>query len=248
MESGTRRVVVIGGGSRGLGQALVADFLRDNHVVAAFSRAPTPFIEGLQRRDSPDAPPFIWEPVDGTDRERVKRFILTVARRFGRIDVLVNNAAIGTDGLLTLMRPEEIHRAVALNLEGSIHLIQAVARIMLAQGGGSIISISSVNALRGHRGVSVYGATKAALDGLTRGLARELGPRGIRVNSVAPGYFESDMVRALTEEQRQRIVRRTPLGRLAAPDDVVGVVRFLAGPEARFITGQTLVVDGGFTC
>jgi 3-oxoacyl-[acyl-carrier protein] reductase len=248
MESGTRQVVVIGGGSRGLGQALVADFLRDGHIVATFSRTPTSFIEGLQRRDVPGATRFFWEPVDGTDHEWVKQFILEVARRLGQIDVLVNNAAIGADGLLTLMSDEEIHRTLALNLEGSIHLIRAAARIMLARGGGSIISISSVNALRGHRGVSVYSATKAALDGLIRSLARELGPAGIRVNSVAPGYFESDMVRDLTEEQRQRIVRRTPLGRLASPDDVVRVVRFLAGPEARFITGQTLVVDGGFTC
>jgi 3-oxoacyl-[acyl-carrier protein] reductase len=191
---------------------------------------------------------FLWELVDGADHERVKQFILAVARRFGRIDVLVNNAAVGVDGLLTLMRPEEIRHTIALNLEGAIHLIQAGARVMLTQQSGSIISIPSVNAVRGHRGVSVYSATKAALDGLTRSLARELGPRGIRVNTVAPGYFTSDMVSSLTEEQRQRIVRRTPLGRLATFEDIVDAVRFLAGPDSRFMTGQSLVVDGGFTC
>jgi 3-oxoacyl-[acyl-carrier protein] reductase len=191
---------------------------------------------------------LVWEQIDATDHERIKQFILNVARRFGRIDVLINNAAVAVDGLLTLMRPEDIHRAVAINLEGAIHLIQAGARVMLAQKSGSIISISSVNALRGHAGVSVYSAAKAALDGLTRSLARELGPQGIRINSVAPGYFSGGMADALSEEQSQRIIRRTPLGRLATLEDVVGVVCFLAGVESQFITGQTLVVDGGLTC
>jgi 3-oxoacyl-[acyl-carrier protein] reductase len=243
----TREVVVIGGGSRGLGQALVTDFLARGQIVATFSRNETPFIQDLRQR-MPEGESFLWEPIDSTDFERVKQFVLVVARRYGRIDVLVNNAAVGVEGLLTLLRPEEIHRAVAVNLEGSLHLIQACARVMLGQERGSIISISSVNALRGHRGVSVYSATKAALDGLTRSLARELGPAGIRVNAVAPGYFESAMVHSLSEEQRQRIIRRTPLGRLATLEEIVAAVRFLAGPDARFITGQTLVVDGGFTC
>jgi 3-oxoacyl-[acyl-carrier protein] reductase len=247
MTPSTRQVVVISGGSRGLGQALVGDFRARGHIVATFSRTCTPFIQGLARGD-PAAASFLWEEIDATDHERVKNFVLAVADRFGHIDVLINNAALGVDGLLTLMRPDEINRAVAVNLEGAAYLIQACSRVMLAQESGSIISISSIHALRGHRGVSVYSATKAALDGLTRSLARELGPKGVRVNSVAPGYFPSGMVGSLTEEQCQRIVRRTPLGRLAAAEDIVGAVRFLAGVESRFITGQTLAVDGGYTC
>jgi 3-oxoacyl-[acyl-carrier protein] reductase len=247
MTATARQTVVISGGSRGLGQALVADFLDRGYVVATFSRTCTPFLRDLQQQ-SGSAPALVWEQIDATDHERIKQFILSIARRFGRIDVLINNAAVGADGLLTLMRPEDIHRAVTINLEAAIHLIQAGARVMLAQKSGSIISISSVNALRGHAGISVYSATKAALDGLTRSLARELGPQGIRVNSVAPGYFLGGMADALSEEQNQRIVRRTPLGRLATLEDIVGVIRFLAGDESRFITGQTLVVDGGLTC
>jgi 3-oxoacyl-[acyl-carrier protein] reductase len=111
-----------------------------------------------------------------------------------------------------------------------------------------MVNISSVNAIRGHAGVAVYSATKAGLDGLTRSLARELGPRNIRVNSVAPGYFESDMVKGLTEDQKQRIVRRTPLGRLTSAEDVANAVYFLVSEQAAFITGQILVVDGGITC
>ena len=107
---------------------------------------------------------------------------------------------------------------------------------------------SSINALRGQTGVAVYGAAKAALDGLTRGLAREVGPAGVRVVSVAPGYFESDMTTGISEDQRRRIVRRTPLGRLGSVADVLGVIRFLTSPSASFVTGQTITVDGGYTC
>jgi 3-oxoacyl-[acyl-carrier protein] reductase len=119
---------------------------------------------------------------------------------------------------------------------------------MVARGGGAIVNISSVNAIRGNAGVAVYSATKAGLDGFTRALARELGPRNIRVNSLAPGYFESDMVSGLTETQLRRIVRGTPLGRLGSVEEIAAAVLFLISPAAQFITGQTLVVDGGITC
>jgi 3-oxoacyl-[acyl-carrier protein] reductase len=116
------------------------------------------------------------------------------------------------------------------------------------RGAGAIVNISSVNAVRGNAGVAVYSATKAALDGFTRALARELGPRNIRVNSLAPGYFESDMVAGLTERRRRAIVRNTPLGRLGTIDEIADTVLFLLSPAAAFITGQTIVVDGGLTC
>jgi 3-oxoacyl-[acyl-carrier protein] reductase len=121
-------------------------------------------------------------------------------------------------------------------------------REMIRQGAGSIVNVSSVNAVRGHGGVSVYSATKAALDGLTRSLARELGPRNIRINSVAPGYFASDMVGEISQEATARIRRRTPLGRLAEPEEISEAVHFLASARSGFITGQVLVVDGGLTC
>src|SRR4029077_13679929 len=141
--------------------------------------------------------------------------VADVAARFGRIDVLVNNAGLASEGVLPTMRPQQITDVVGVNLTAALMLAQACSRVMLRQGDGCIVNISSVNALRGHAGVAVYSATKAALDGLTRSLARELGPRRIRVNSVAPGYFESDMVKSMTSDQKYRIARRTPLGRLA---------------------------------
>jgi 3-oxoacyl-[acyl-carrier protein] reductase len=119
---------------------------------------------------------------------------------------------------------------------------------MASRGSGCILNISSVNALRGNAGVAVYSATKAALDGFTRALARELGPKNIRVNSLAPGYFASEMVSALTERQREKLVRGTPLRRLGTVDEIADAALFLISPTAAFITGHTLVVDGGVTC
>lgn len=241
------QVIVISGGSRGLGYGLVTHFLQAGHQVATFSRSSTDLIQALVTQD-PREKKFLWKSVNMTEPDALKQFTTDVMARFGRIDTLINNAGMGSDGLLTLMRATEIEQSIDLNLKGTIMLTQACTKVMLRQRSGCIINISSVNAIRGHAGVGIYSATKAALDGLTRSLARELGPKNIRINSVAPGYFESDMVSNLTDEQKQRIIRRTPLKRLAQINDIVSVIQFLSSPDAKFITGQTLVVDGGITC
>ena len=200
--SGERRVAVVSGGSRGLGEAIVADLLGSGAVVATFSRSATPWIERCRAADT-DGSSFHWEAIDGGDFPRFGEFVRGVVRHFGPIDVLVNNMATISDGLLALSRNADVHRQVSMNLEAAILLTRACLKGMLAQGSGSIVNISSVNALRGHAGVSVYSATKAALIGLTRSLAVELGPGGIRVNCVAPGYFQSEMTSGFSEEQRE---------------------------------------------
>jgi 3-oxoacyl-[acyl-carrier protein] reductase len=146
------------------------------------------------------------------------------------------------------MRVADIDESVNVNLRTNVILARLCIPSMVSRAAGCILNVSSVNALRGNAGVAVYSATKAALDGFTRALARELGPRNIRVNGVAPGYFESDMVSGLTEKQMQKLVRSTPLGRLGTVDEIANAALFLISPAAAFITGHTLVVDGGVSC
>jgi len=239
-----RKIALVSGGSRGLGATLITGFLDRRYAVATLSRTKTAFISDTMRKRRQ----FLWRCVDGRDPEALLGFVREVGERFGRIDVLVNNAAIAVEGILSTMQTREIVETVEANLTAALVLARACSRFMLRQGSGCIVNISSVHALRGHSGVAVYSATKAALDGLTRSLARELGPRQIRVNSVAPGFFESDMVAAMSKDQKERIARRTPLRRLARVDEIANVVQFLASDQASFITGQTLVVDGGITC
>jgi 3-oxoacyl-[acyl-carrier protein] reductase len=245
--SNEQQTVVVSGGSRGLGQGLVADLLAAGHRVATFSRKPSSFIEDCQAQD-PTGKRFFWQAVDGLDFDQMRQFVRTVDERFAGVDAVINNAGIGIDGILTTMQDAEIHQVLALNLESAIQLSRACLKIMLRQKAGNIVSITSVNGIRGFSGVSVYSATKAGLDGLTRSLAREVGAMGIRVNAIASGYFDSEMTSSLNERQKAWIVRQTPLRRLGHVDDLVGAVRFLISPAAKFITGQTLVVDGGLTC
>lgn len=242
-------VAVISGGSRGLGLALVDLFLERGWRVATFSRSATAALEArLAEHGDGDAARLMWLRADAAAAGEIAGVAQAVAERWSRIDALVNNAGAGLDGLLAMMRTEDMDRLLDINLRGAILLTQACVRQMIRRGAGSVVNISSVNGVRGHGGVAVYSATKAALDGMTRSLARELGPRNIRVNSVAPGYFESDMAAALSEEAVARIRRRTPLGRLAGPQEISEAVYFLASEQGSFITGQVLVVDGGLTC
>ena len=240
-------VVVISGGSRGLGAGIVQQCLDAGSIVATFSRTATSFTE-RQREADREARHFYWTPLDCRDDKALHLFIRAVLDRYGAVDALVNNAAVGYFGAFAVANLRDIDDSLAVNLRSNLVLARLCTPAMVLRGAGAIVNISSVNALRGNAGVAVYSATKAALDGFTRALARELGPRNIRVNSVAPGYFQSDMVKDLREPQRRAILRNTPLGRLGRIEEITAAVMFLLSPAAAFITGQTLVVDGGLTC
>jgi len=245
-RDGKKPVAIVSGGSRGLGAELIQGFLDRGYRVATLSRSGSRFIETLSKKQGQKT--FLWEPVDARDADALRGFVASTVARFGRVDVLVNNAGVAREGILATMPLNDIAEILETNLTAAICLAQACSRVMLRQASGCIINVSSVNAIRGGTGIAVYSASKAGLDGLTRSLARELGPRNIRVNSVAPGYFDSEMVKGMSDADRNRITRRTPLGRLCRTEDIANAIHFLASEQAAFVTGQTLAVDGGLTC
>jgi 3-oxoacyl-[acyl-carrier protein] reductase len=238
-------IVLLSGGSRGLGVAIAEKLLQDGLRVATFSRSRTPHIDQLSER-FPDKLHFVH--ADMGDVQSIEAVVTQVEKNLGPIGALINNAGIALDGLLATMREDHIEKLISVNFTGSIRLTRAVLRVMIPRRRGNIINISSIIGLRGYSGLVVYSATKAGLDGMTRALAREAGVRNIRVNSLAPGYLETEMTHGLDPKQRGQIVRRTPLGRLGKTSDVVGAITFLLSDQASFITGQTLVIDGGITC
>jgi 3-oxoacyl-[acyl-carrier protein] reductase len=237
--------VIVSGGTRGLGQAIVRDLLGDGYVVSTFGRSRTEFVAEMEQAF---ASAFAFDVADISSPGEVAAVTRRAHDRFGAPYGLVNNAGVAEQGVLATVDFEQIERVLAINLAGTLYLSRQVLRSMLLQRKGRVVNISSIIGLRGYAGLAVYSATKAGIDGMTRALAREVGPRGITVNSVAPGYLETEMTHGLDDEQRRQIIRRTPLGRLGAPEHVTGLVRFLLSDAAQFITGQVIAVDGGITC
>lgn len=240
------RTVIVTGGSRGLGEGIVQHFLDAGDRVATCARSETDAVRTWQKDAAYDGR-FLFRAVDLADREECTRFVKDVLAEWTSVDILVNNAGVARDGILALFSDEDTDTVIDLNLKATIHLSRQIVRNMLAHGGGRIVNISSITGLTGYRGLSVYGATKAALDGFTRGLAREVGSRKITVNSIASGYLKTEMSHGLDDGQLQQIIRRTPAGRLGEPDDIARAISFLVDERNDWITGQVLVVDGGLT-
>ncbi len=191
---------------------------------------------------------FFYMQADLSDSSDLKMLADWIEKKFKAVDVLINNAGIAREGVLPVFPEQEIEKVISVNLTGTLKLTRLMTRLMIKRSEGVIINISSIIGLRGYAGLSVYSASKAGLIGFTQSLARELGRRKIRVNAIAPGYLETEMSSALTQGQREQIIRRTPLGRLGKAEDVLPLIDLLISPEAAFITGQTFVVDGGITC
>lgn len=240
-----KKVVIVSGGSKGLGRELVSSFLKDEEVcLSTFSRDSTSFIEEIAAKYLNR---FHFEEVDITNGDRVRQYVHLVRQKFGSVDILINNAGIANDGVLALQSPQEIDRMIDVNIRGTMLLTKACVREMLPRAWGRVVNITSIVGKSGYRGLSVYSLTKAGLDGFTRSLARELGSRGITVNSIAPGFIETDMTHGLSEAQKKQIIKRTPIGRLGRPEDIAPLVHFLCSESSNFITGQTIFVDGGLT-
>ncbi len=237
------RHIIISGGSRGLGKAIVSGLLESGYRVSTFSRRKSEFVQQLTGHDK-----FFFTPADLSDGPSIAAFFKSARVAFGEPYGLINCAAVAADGLLATMPEDSIRKLLAVNGEGTLRLTRLVVRRMLmAKAGGVILNVSSISSIRGFKGMSVYAFTKGGIDAFTRALARELGDQNIRVNSIAPGYYDSEMSHSLSENQKEQILRRTPLGRLGVPEDVVGSVMFLLSEKASFITGQVFVIDGGST-
>jgi 3-oxoacyl-[acyl-carrier protein] reductase len=239
------QVAVVTGAGRGIGHAIAVRLAKEGARVASVSRTEANAektaseINGL-RADAAKA-----YAVDVADQAAVQKAAAEIFEDFGRVDILVNNAGVTRDGLSMRMSMDDWDTVLNTNLKGAFNFTQAVMRPMIKQRSGRIINISSIAGLTGNAGQANYAASKAGLIGLTKTLARELASRGITVNAVAPGLIETDMTTVLSDEIRQSILQKVPLGKLGEPEDIAGAVAYLASAEAKYITGQVLTVDGG---
>jgi 3-oxoacyl-[acyl-carrier protein] reductase len=240
-----KKVAFITGGARGIGWATAQEFLREGWCVT-IGDVDTAEAE----RCVGTAPARVLAlGLDVAERPSVERAIAAALDHWGGLDVLVNNAGIQRHGPLESLPFESWKTVLGVNLDGAFHCLQVAARHMLEKGSGAIVNVASVAATRGAAGRAPYAASKAAIISLTRTAAVEWAARGIRVNAVAPGYVETDLVTTFVAAGRldlSPIVARTPAGRLAAPEEIAKAIRFLASDEASYINGQVLFVDGGF--
>lgn len=241
------RNVIVTGGSRGLGLAMVRTLAAAGYRIIALARRNTDELAAVSRAAADSGGAVEFRACDLSDIARIGPLVKTLRTDFGPLYGLVNNAGLGSSGLLSNMRDPEIERLIQLNTVAPILLSKYVVRSMMSQREGRIVNITSIVASTGYGGLSVYSATKASMLGFTRSLAREVGELGITVNAVAPGFIATDLTQELDEPQRQQIARRSALKRMADPIDVARGVEFLLGDAGRNITGTTLTIDAGNT-
>lgn len=241
----SRRVAVVTGASRGIGRAVACGLAVDGFDLAlVYAGNADAAADAVAACEAAGATARAYR-CDVSNADEVKATADAVLADFGSVWALVNNAGITRDTLLARMKDEDFARVLEVNLTGAFNMMRALTRLLMRQRGGRIVSMSSVVGLMGNAGQANYAASKAGLIGLTKSVARELAPRGVTVNAVAPGFVRTDMTAALPEQVVERYEGQIPLGRLADPEEVAGVVRFLVSDAAAYVTGEVIRVDGG---
>ena len=239
------KVVLVTGGTRGIGRACAERFAHEGAKVALCGRSEATASAAAQEIAQATGAQVSGFQADIADPDAVDAMMKAVKEAFGPIEVLVNNAGLVRDGLLMRMKNDDWTTVIDTDLSGVFYCCRAVARDMLKQRAGRIITISSIIGIRGQAGQANYAAAKAGLIGFSKAFAKEVASRGITVNVVAPGYIETDMTGALNEATREAIFSNIPMGRPGTVDELSGLVRFLASEEASYITGAVIQVDGG---
>lgn len=236
-----KKTIIVTGSSRGIGKAIASQFLKLGHNVVVNGRSDlsTDLLDYFNSLEG-TAYPIIG---DISDASFAKQLIKDTKKQFKTIDVLVNNAGITRDNLIIRMSEEEFDSTLNINLKGTFHTTKEVAKVMLKQRSGHIINLSSVVGVVGNVGQSNYAASKAGVIGFTKSIAKELAPRGVMVNAIAPGFIESDMTESLTDEVKEKALESVPLKRLGKAEEVAEMVNFISNQS--YITGQVFHVDGG---
>lgn len=236
------KIVVVTGGSRGIGHEIVLRAVAEGAMVYYLSRSAAADHEEIANDKK-----IIWIKTDMGDEDSISGAFKRILAEAGRVDVLVNNAGITRDGLIMRMKTADFEDVLRINLTGSFIACRSISRAMAKARGGAIINISSVVGLTGNGGQTNYAASKAGLIGFSKSLARELSSRGVRVNVIAPGFIKTDMTDVLSDEIKDNLSESIPLHRIGDAEEVADAVIFLASDRASYITGQVLAVDGGMT-
>lgn len=240
--------VIVTGGSRGLGLATAKLLAEAGYRVIAVARRKSERLsDAMEEIEAKQAGALCFAPLDLSNVDDIPEFVIGIRREYGEIYGLVNNAGLGTHGVLANMYNTQIEDLVQINTLAPMILSKFVMRSMLMSGKGRIVNIASIVSSTGFSGLSVYAATKASMIGFTRSLAREVGRLGITVNAIAPGFIETEMTQSLSEEDKKRVANRSALHRLAEPKDVAEAIKFLMGESGRNISGTVLTVDAGST-
>jgi 3-oxoacyl-[acyl-carrier protein] reductase len=238
---------LVTGASRGIGRAIAVELAREGADVALVGRDHDALeaTAAAVREARADAR-VLTIAADVADPAAVDAFVARTIAGHGRVDIAVANAGQAIDGLIVRSKPADIDRMLDVNLKSAFYLLSAVSRPMMKQRSGAIVLVSSIVGIAGNAGQAAYSAAKAGLLGLAKSVAKELGSRNVRVNAVAPGLIETAMTESMPAQARAHYLETIPLGRAGTPEDVSGVVAFLCSDAARYVTGQTVVVDGGF--